>query len=211
MSQATPRLFDPETLTSLGGIQRQPSKTRLKAIAEYAASSDATFPTAILLAVSSEHCIVGNDRLTITGDHVADIVDGQHRIVGIQVDGVADRFTLPVVFMIDATEEQKALVFATINGTQTKVPASLVYELFGVSESRSPAKTAHEIARSLNSLPTSPFFRRLKMLGRKSFTGSTESLSQGTFVKALLPNITPDAFGDMQRIKDGQPPKEFPN
>ena len=210
MSQATPRIFDPETLTSRGGIQRQPSKPRLSLIAEYAASGDATFPTAILLAVSGEHCTVEDGQITITGDHVADIVDGQHRLLGIQLGNVADQFALPVVFMIDATEEEKALVFATINGTQTKVPASLVYELFGVSESRSPAKTAHEIARALNSMPSSPLFRRLKMLGRKSFPGTTESLSQGTFVKLLLPHITRDPFGDMQRIKNRQPPRVFP-
>jgi hypothetical protein len=106
--------------------------------------------------------------------------------------------------MIDATEEQKALIFATINGKQTKVPASLIYDLFAVTKTRSPYKTAHEIARALNSTPTSPWYRRLKMLGKKTAPGSAESLSQGTFVKFLLPRISSEPDLDMNLLKQNK-------
>ncbi len=101
-------------------------------------------------------------------------------------------------------------MFATINGKQTKVPASLIYDLFGVTEKRSPQKTAHELARALNSMPDSPWFRRLKMLGNKT-PGSTESLSQGTFIKQLLPMISDNPVEDMDRIKKGLKPNIYPN
>jgi DGQHR domain-containing protein len=210
MSRANPRVFDPQTLTSGGGVQREPSGRRIKAIAEYAESSDAAFPTALLLAIKSENCTLQDGEISVNGDEVADIVDGQHRILGLSKAAGRGNFVLPVVFIIDATEEEKALLFATVNGTQTKVPASLVYELYGVTESRSPAKTCHEIARSLNSMPDSPWYRRLKMLGRKSVPGSTESLSQGTFAKFLMPHISANPAKDMELLKNNKPALVFP-
>jgi DGQHR domain-containing protein len=210
MSRANPRIFDPQTLTSQGGVQRDPSARRVKAISEYADSSDAAFPTILLLAIESQNCTLEDDKISVRGEKVADIVDGQHRILGLSKAVERGNFVLPVVFIIDATEEEKALLFATINGTQTKVPASLIYELYGVTESRSPAKTCHEIARSLNSMPESPWYRRLKMLGRKSVAGSTESLSQGTFVKFLMPHISTNPAKDMDLLRNNQPPLVFP-
>ncbi len=206
MSRANPRVFDQQTLTSGGGVQRDPSARRIKAITEYADSSDAAFPTILLLAVESKNCVLEDHRISIDGENVADVVDGQHRIFGLSKAAEVGNFILPVVFIIDATEEEKALLFATINGTQTKVPASLVYELYGVTESRSPAKTCHEIARSLNSMPESPWYRRLKMLGKKSIPGSAESLSQGTFVKFLMPHISAHPAKDMDLLKNNKAP-----
>jgi DGQHR domain-containing protein len=168
ISRANPRIFNPETLTSEGGVQREPSRKRVKSIAEYAASSDAAFPTAVMLAIESGDCILQDGQISVESSGVADVVDGQHRILGLKEISPTQNFILPVIFILDATQEEKALLFATINGTQTKVPASLIYDLYGVSESRSPARTCHEIARSMNGMPESPWHRRLKMLGRKS-------------------------------------------
>src|SRR5262249_47866347 len=142
-----------ETLTSEGGVQREPSTKRVKGIAQYAQSSDAAFPTAILLAITSGDCTLQDGSISVEGSGVADIVDGQHRILGLKEISPKEDFVLPVIFILDPTQEEKALLFATINGTQTKVPASLIYDLYGVSESRSPARTCHEIARSMNSMP----------------------------------------------------------
>ncbi|HTQ62265.1 MAG TPA: DGQHR domain-containing protein [Candidatus Solibacter sp.] len=210
VARPNPRTYDPETLDSGGGIQREPSGRRIKAIVEYAESSDAAFPTAVLLAIRSEDCTLEGNMISISREGVADVVDGQHRILGLRESSAAKNFELPVIFIIDATDEEKALLFAIINGTQTKVPASLLYELYGVTESRSPAKTCHEIARSLNSMPESPWYRRLKMLGRKSAPGSAESLSQGTFAKFLMPLISPNPQKDRDLIRNNKPPGAYP-
>ncbi len=197
ISKADPRRFDEASMDTAGGIQRDPSWKRINEIAAYASTVDAAFPTPILLALDERDYRLRTNNIEITGDHVADIVDGQHRIEGLKVSDAQQDFIIPVVFILSPTEEQKALIFATINGKQTKVPASLIYDLFGVTKTRSPQKTAHEIARALNSTPDSPWFKRLKMLGRKT-PGSQESLSQGTFVKFLLPCISkrPDLVRD---------------
>lgn len=211
ISDASPRYFDPLTMKSGGGIQRFVSKRRVDEIAEYARTVDATFPTPILLALR-ESCYSMRDDGSIDVDEgscISDIVDGQHRVRGLDQSGLAKDFMVPVVFILEPTEEQKALMFATINGKQTKVPASLIYDLFGVSETRSPQKTAHEVARALNSTPERAWYRRLKMLGTKT-PGSMESLSQGTFVKQLLPLISKNPVDDMNLIKQGHTPRRYP-
>lgn len=211
ISKADPRRFDPEAMKTVGGVQRVVSDERVIEIADYAKTVDATFPTPILLALRSE-CFtdLGEGHIDLHDDCTADIVDGQHRVRGLAQSGREADFVLPVVFILDATEEQKALIFATINGKQTKVPASLIYDLFGVTETRSPQKTAHEIARALNSMAESPWHKRLKMLGTKT-PGGIESLSQGTFVKHLLPLISANPVDDMDRIRRGQAPQRHPN
>lgn len=206
ISKADPRKFDNISMETIGGIQREPSKKRIKEIAEYSNTVDATFPTPILLALNStDYEVLGDNEIEIIGDHIADIVDGQHRILGLQESKRASDFIIPVVFILDATEEQKALIFATINGKQTKVPASIIYDLFGVTKTRSPQRTAHEIARAMNSTESSPWYRRLKMLGKKT-KGSMESLSQGTFIHFLLPHISSDPVTDMDILRRGELP-----
>jgi len=203
IAKPNPRSFDAERLETVGGIQRHASTERIREIAEYSNTVDAAFPTPILLALAEGSYTLENDYIEVSGSQVADVVDGQHRLYGLQQSSQLEEFELPVVFLLQPTDEQKALIFATINGKQTKVPASLVYDLFGVTEGRSPQKTAHEVARAINSTVTSPWFRRLKMLGRKT-PGSDETLSQGTFVKQLLPMISARPDLDADRIKRGE-------
>lgn len=210
ISVVNPRFYNPLTEKPEGGVQRDSSKKRIKEIADYARSPDASFPTPVILALTENSYFIENEYLTIHDFGVADIVDGQHRIEGLKESGVMDKFTLPVVFLLDPTEEEKALIFATINGKQTTVPASLVYDLFGVTKSRSPQKTCHEIARAMNSSELSPWRGRLKMLGKKTL-GTDESLSQGSFIKFLLPLITSNPTQDMTRIKSGEPPEVHPH
>lgn len=184
------REFDEVALDSHGGPQRQQSTARVKEITKYSETADATFPTPILLALSDDAYTITDDYICIKDEtDIASIIDGQHRMLGLEKSKYASEYNLPVVFVLDATEEQKALIFAIINGKQTRVPASVIYDLFAVVEGRNPFKTAHEIARAINSAEASPFYRRLKMLGSKS-KGSNESLSQGTFVTQLLKHIS---------------------
>lgn len=131
---------------------------------------------------------------------IAEILDGQHRVEGIERSTLKD-VELPIVVMFDLTEEQKAYVFSTINGTQERVNPSVIYELFKLSTGRSPLKTCHEIARALNADQNSPCFRRLKMLENREFV--TETISQNTFVKSLCSLITSTPQKDAIEIKKG--------
>ena len=103
--------------------------------------------------------------------------------------------------MFDLTLEEKAYIFSTINSNQKKVDPSLIYDLFAVAKTRSPQKTVHELARVMNNTVTSPFYNRLKMLGKKTSTQEMATLSQGTFAKSILQLITRDPEEDARLIK----------
>lgn len=195
------------------GTQRELQEKRVREIAKYCDDPDATFPTPIVLSMKSEdiECMEETSMPGVYelnyGDKVeiAEILDGQHRIEGIKAASSFET-EMMVAIMFDLTEEEKAYVFSTINSNQKKVDKSLIYDLFGVSEDRSPYKTCHEIARIMNSSEDSPFYNRLKMLGKKS--GEMEFLSQGTFVTYMLKLITNTPQEDMINIKNGKKIKE---
>lgn len=205
------REFDQVSLDSKGGPQREASISRINEISKYAETADATFPTPILLALSEDSYKI-DDNFIELDDYTtkASVVDGQHRLLGIAKSKFAIEFALPVVFILDATDEQKALIFAIINGKQTRVSASVIYDLFNVVEGRNPFKTAHEIARALNQDENSPFYRRLKMLGKK-VKESNEVLSQGTFVTQLVKLISSNPSDDFNKARAGQTPIARPN
>jgi len=199
------REFDQVSLDSKGGPQREASNSRINEIAKYSETSDATFPTPILLALPEGTYTLENDYIILEDNiNVASVVDGQHRLLGLAKSKFIKDFVVPVVFILDATEEQKALIFAIINGKQTRVSISIIYDLFNVVEGRNPFKTTHEIARALNSDINSPFYRRLKMLGKK-FVGSNESLSQGTFVTHLIKLISNNPTEDFIFSRSNKP------
>lgn len=179
-----------------------------------------------------------------TGDIYLSIIDGQHRVRGIEktinylreeillcekmirssgdtkeyekklselklklnsINGIQ----LPVSFFIDPVLEYQAMIFSTINRTQTKVPPDLVYSLFGLTKNDSPQKTALNIVNTLNGKENSPFYKRIRLAGSGTkeaqlfYKGGNPVLSQATFVKALLGMIcTNTKEQDIARHKD---------
>lgn len=125
---------------------------------------------------------------------IGEIIDGQHRLLGmkrafenLECDELRD-FELPVVLMLDLDQSDKAYIFSTINHNQRSVSSSLIMDLFGLQEGRSPQKTCHEIAQAFYEWKDGPFEKGLKMLGKKTSAG--EMLSQGSFAKYVLPLIS---------------------
>lgn len=192
-----------------GGIQRELARNRVKEIVKYCEDPDAAFPTPIILNIREEdivslkpfHGFRDLYELIIDDEkEFAEILDGQHRVEGIKHARNFD-VELMVVIMFDLTEEEKAYIFSTINSNQTKVDKSLIYDLFELSNTRSPYKTCHEIARIMNADINSPFYSKLKMLGKKS--DKVAVLSQGTFVSYLCRLISNKPQQDMIDLKNG--------
>lgn len=185
------------TLDQYLGIQRRLSEPRRKEIAEYVKTQDATFPTSILLAVKGEsaHWDEQNGILTLRESEVipfgklAKILDGQHRVAGLR-DYRGPKFELTVSIFIDAELGDQAYIFATVNLAQTKVNKSLVYDLFDYQQSRSPQKTAHDIAIAFDETKGGPFFHRIKRLGYATAGRPKETLTQATVVEELLKLMT---------------------
>lgn len=222
ISHADIRRIEQREIEKFVGIQRPLSKKRSKELQKYVRTVDASFPTSVILAIDSVATdesgqpvcdTQGNEIPNVRydekskimsvrkGEGVAQIIDGQHRIAGLE--GYEDTFELNVAIFIDMDVEDKGNVFATINLQQTKVTKSLAYDLLEYARSRSPQKTAHNIAKLFNREEGSPFHERIKILGT-AMGGTHEFLTQAAFVDRLLPMISRDPMDDRDRLKRGK-------
>lgn len=188
------------------GIERPLSKDRVAEIERYVNTVDATFPTSILVAVSSEHSSYDAESGEMSirrAANVAEIIDGQHRIAGLKTfrNGA---FRVNLTVFIDMDIEDRAMVFATINLKQTRVSKSIAYNLYEYATARSPHKTAHDIAKLLNSKEGSPFEGRIKILGTATPGREHETLSQAGFVDQLVPLISDSPERDRDQLKRGK-------
>lgn len=185
------------------GTQRDLSEARVKEIQQYVTTVDACFPTSIILSIESDNAIFDEKKQIIKivkDENVAKIIDGQHRIAGLQ-NYYGQPFKINATIFIDMDIEDQAMVFATINLHQTKVTKSLAYDLYEYAKSRSPQKTCHNIAKLLNSKKDSPFYSRIKILGKASTDSGTEVITQSTFVDRLMKMISSDPMDDKDKIK----------
>lgn len=199
------------------GIQRRLSAVRVKEIAAFVNTVDATFPTSVVLAVRGTcarfdeaagmlELFEGVDEETgdiIPRDKIASILDGQHRIEGL--GQFKDKsFDVPVSIFIDADVADQAYIFATVNLAQTKVNKSLVYDLLDYARARSPQKSCHDIAVALDRFEGSPFFKRIKRLGTATEGRSGETLAQATVVGALIPMVSINPLDDRDQLARGR-------
>lgn len=190
------------------GIQREPNPARVRELRQYVRNVDATFPTSVIVAISDEDAKLDSSvtQLSIRRDEkVATILDGQHRLAGLEE--VSGDFELNVVVFIDMDVQDQAMTFGTINLAQTKVNPSLVFDLYEYQKKRSPYKTCHTIARLMNKDPKSPLYGRLKILG-KGTGEELQFLTQATFVSELVRYVSSDPMLDRNVILKGEQPEE---
>ena len=118
-------------------------------------------------------------------ESVAQIIDGQHRMSGFENSHEDFKFDLPITIFVDQLIPIQAEIFSTINGKQTRVTPSLIYDLFGLSQKRSPYRVANEIVRLLNESDQSPIKNWIRVLGKANqfYAGY---ITQSTVVKNLL-------------------------
>lgn len=202
------------------GIQRPLNKKRVKEIQQYVTTPDACFPTAIILSINSSCATFKetNNTMTLTSytdeeyperniglHNIAKVIDGQHRIEGLS-EYEGDDFDVNVSIFIDIDVAEEAYLFSTINLAQTKVNKSLVYDLYDLAKTRSPQKTCHNIAVTLDKNENSPFFERIKRLGSATEGRFNETITQAAFVEALMKYISPDPVNDRALYLKGKKP-----
>lgn len=202
------------------GIQRTLSTKRVKEIADFIQSIDATFPTSVVLAVRGDCAELietdgvtrlrifegagGDDEKKVSLGATASILDGQHRVEGLKASGRLDDFQVPVSIFVDADIADQAYIFATVNLAQTKVNKSLVYDLLDYAKARSPQKSAHDIAVALDKYENSPFFKIIKRLGAATPGRTGETLAQATVVNGILPLISKNPEQDRYNLAKGK-------
>lgn len=215
------------------GIQRKVSPKRVKEIATYIQTVDASFPTNIIVHSSSDSHFDSNGQSVRVTDirynehaqtirnidyqsghlrlrldeNLFTVLDGQHRLEGFRKLQDDDpqytanlKFDLSVCIYVDLDIDDQAQIFATINKAQTKVNKSLVYDLYAYAKTRSPQKTAHDIVRAMNTIDTSPYYRRVKILGTAEVK-EIEVLAQATFAQSIVDYISSDAVKDRDLVK----------
>lgn len=126
------------------------------------------------------------------------IVDGQHRIVGLDRanKAVSAQYDILLSFIIGYDRSVIAKLFYTINYTQKSVNKSLLYHLTAEFSGRIDEITfLHELIKVLNESEASPFCNRIKMLGKMPAKIATETkylltISQAFLIDYLLYTIT---------------------
>lgn len=217
-----------------GHVQRKVESSRVNKIADFLINdTQATFPTNIVLGVpmsiieTQSHTNNGIIEIVFSDivyeqvglakkgqdntDIYVTIIDGQHRIRGIEIaierlekqinkvggDMSAQQrlddllnIELAVSYFIDKSLEYQAMIFSTINRTQKRVSQDLVYSLFGLSSNDTPYKTALEVVLALNGHPKSPFYKRIKLYGGDYDKHISPPLSQATMIKSIVALIS---------------------
>jgi len=180
------------SIPKYAGFQRPIVVERVNSIRDFLTTPNAIFPNSIIVSLASEYiekweeATKGSPLSTLTikdEPNALTIIDGQHRTAAL--DSAPEDFFVILTIFIDLDIIKSAEIFAKINSTQKAVNPSISYQLFGYAETRSPQKTAHDIASVLNTREGSPFYQRLKMLGTKDEWTSGD-LSQATFSKYLM-------------------------
>ena len=184
------------------GIQRPLETKRVTELKSYVRTIDSSFPTSVILAVDSTDVLFDAESSIMRvrkEQDVARIIDGQHRIAGL-VNYSGPSFQLNVTLFVDMDIEDQAHLFATINLKQNKVNRSLAYDLYEFASKRSPQKTSHNIAKLLDLEEGSPFYHRIKILGRATGRGM-EFLTQAALVEEVIKHISRDPLIDRDLLR----------
>jgi len=204
------------------GIQRPLSERRVSDLQKYVNFLDATFPTSVILAIDDSECVSyeerkkqlvlsnvrrGNEKPDIAFSNLCRVIDGQHRIAGLETFQ-GERFDVMATIFVGIDISDQAYIFATVNLEQTKVRKSLAFDLFELAKTRSPYKTCHNVAVALDSIKGSPLYHRIKRLGAATpgREKETETITQSQFVDGLVRYISPDPKADRDLMLRGQQP-----
>ena len=193
------------------GIQRPLNLKRVEEISTYVNFSDASFPSSIIVSIDESYVSfddrgnlslrnyrVGENAPSIAIRDLARVLDGQHRIAGLEKFR-GDAFEVIVTIFVGADISDQAYIFATVNLEQQKVSKSLAYDLFSLARSRSPQKTCHNIAVAFDQDSSGPFYKRIKRLGSATPGRDFETVSQATFVDGIIGyvSVTPKVDRDL--------------
>jgi len=167
------------------GIQRLTDEKRIREIAGYIARREAIFPNSIIVSFGGDvDCTAIGEKEDLfelaiqVKDESAVIIDGQHRLLGIERSGI-DMEVLVTAFL-DIPVERQAAIFRDINFYQRKVNKSLMYDLFHVAkDAEYPLMRSIDLAEMLNE--DGPLEGKIKL------TGVGEGVvTQTVFVETIL-------------------------
>ena len=187
------------------GVQRRLQLDKLNKIKDYLESTkDSFFPNTIILSVDlSKDDKFMEKYLEIEKNDVGffefpddikfQIVDGQHRLAGLFLseEYIQQQFEIPVVLLINITLNTCAKIFADVNGNQSPVNRSVIYDLYelmGDTNVNRENKVLHNMCKAFNEDKSSPLFQHVKMLG----------IGGGAISQSFLASALREAFAQLK-------------
>ncbi|HII3361123.1 DGQHR domain-containing protein [Klebsiella pneumoniae] len=179
-----------------GAVQRVLNSRRITSIKKYVLDGNIFFSSFILNWTNADKKIVVKDGI-ISFDFIPasiQVIDGQHRLAGLEEameeDPKVGEMDILVTLCESLTTPQAAKIFLNINTEQKPVPKSLIYDLFGELEDDEThaINRITDIARELNDLETSPFYKLIKFPGSPRGVGNIEL---STIVQSLKEHVKP--------------------
>jgi DGQHR domain-containing protein len=181
-----------------GAVQRVLSTIRLKSIENYVLNGNIFYTPFFLNWTNSEEQIAVLDGCIniplVAGS--AQILDGQHRVAGLQLASnrdatIGERNVL--IILTNGLETVKAAeIFLNINTEQRPVQKSLIYDLFGLinqNDPDMPIVRANDIVSCLNETKNSPYYNLIKLPGTKRGIGC---IDMSTVVSSLKDRVNKD-------------------
>ncbi len=169
------------------GIQRALSIPRLMEISKYLNEDrEAMFPTNLVLCFNDRVKYEPSKQKIQEGwlcipkeENMAQIIDGQHRLFGLEKSNIDLDFLC--VGFLNMDFKKAAKIFLTINSKQKGINTSLVYELFKITRQGDTATLiAVDIVEELTNDEESPWYGNVKKSDR-----AKGLISQAAFVSAL--------------------------
>ncbi|MCK5717760.1 MAG: DGQHR domain-containing protein [Thiomargarita sp.] len=147
-----------------GAVQRLLNQKRIKSIKNFVLEGG-MFPNGIILNWTSDDLLrFNNNHLELQiGSQMAQIIDGQHRIAGINAalkeKAEVGNIEIPTIFTQQLSTAKCAQIFLSINSEQKPVPKSLVYDLYPIAFPKRDylIDRATDIAEKLNNDTDSPY------------------------------------------------------
>lgn len=178
--------------------QRTLNPYRVRQISSFVQRQKGIMPTAVVLN-SLNDLVFKNNKIVI--DDEKDqffIIDGQHRIAGVN-EAQKTNFFFPVIIMNCVETSFQDELFVSINNEQKRVNPTIRFRLKANSYAMTPEKAVLKIAMFLNDDVDSAFYGLIKM-DDKPYSKKTAMLSLSTFAQVILSYIYND--NDYYQIKD---------
>ncbi len=169
----------------IDGVERVLRKERIFSLSNFIAAPYSCLPSSIVLSVNNDSIIKWeSDEVEFEdNENLFSIIDGQHRIESFSIDNTYD--VLVCVFRDLHLSEQRML-FSNINTEQLKIDPSTKLTLDASFKEYTPEKMYLSIVKKIALDNDSPWFGKIKILGKKDELSSRGIISSSMFSKELL-------------------------
>ena len=180
--------------TEQGAVQRILNKNRIESIKQFVLSGNSFVNTFIINWTDTQNQpkIRKETILLPLQGRFAQMLDGQHRIAGIQeavneMPTIAEKEVL-VSLCVGLNTKEAAKIFLNINSEQKPVPKSLIYDLFGEAyeDPELALNRVTDIISFLNESEESPFYCRVRYPGRPT---NSNQIDLAIMVNAMKPSF----------------------